>query len=306
MRQSGRDNGFVLVNALLIVAALAAAALILVERAESGRNRMGLGRQVDQARLYLDGFEALAMTLLDRDTARSASDHRGEDWATARYDVPVDRGRVSGGIEDLQGRFNINWLLVEDFAAARDGIGRLAEAVGVPPARVRAIDAYLSGEGAGIPEAYLRRAVPMVPRGGAVQVVAQLRQVAGLSEPEFRRLSAVVAALPPETPLNVNTASEDVLASVFPENAGGAVRALVSRRKSQPFGSIEELFAFLDETGEVDTERLDGRFLTVESDWFLVESAAGLDQVALRRQTVIRREGPARQARVVFRLGRRE
>jgi len=52
------NGGFVLVNALVIVAALAMLATLLLVRAEGGRARLQAGLEADQLTLALDAFEA--------------------------------------------------------------------------------------------------------------------------------------------------------------------------------------------------------------------------------------------------------
>lgn len=300
-----REDGFVLVNALLIVAALAAAAVFLLARAESGRVRLDLAREMDQAGLYLDGVEALALALLDRDLRGDAVDHLGEAWALDLPAVPVDRGRVSGRIVDLQGRFNINMLGEGASPETRAGFARLAADIGLPLARAAAIGAYLEG-GADLRAAYAARPVPRRPPGDPVVLLQELRQVAGLEEAEFQRLQQVAAALPFGAPVNVNTAPPEVLAALLPEGARATLRDLVSERRRTPFATPEAFFTFVALETETDPAVLDPLRFGVESNWFLVESAVQLGQTALRRQTVIQRAGPRRQARVVHRLRMRE
>jgi len=303
------ERGFILVNALLIVAALTAAAVLLLSRAEAGRNRLERAREVAQVGLYLDGFEALVLSILDRDRLAGASDHPGEDWARATYDIAVDRGRVAGQIADLQGRFNINWLTSPDIPEARPGFARLAATIGLPPARIAAIQTYVSrardGAEGGL-AAYARLPVPIHPRGRPVSMIEELRQVAGLREDEFIRLRRLVTALPPETPLNINTATPEVLASLLPEGAERTARSVVFARQNAPFATLEDFLVFLDATSDIDTELLNPLLFSVESNWFLVETAASLGATARRRNTVVQRQGPTRRARVIYRLRMQE
>lgn len=297
-----RERGFILVNALLIVAALAAAAALLLGRAENGRVRLSAVREVTQTGLYLDGFDALAITLLDRDAQAGEVDHLNEDWASASYVVDVDRGRVAGQIYDQQGLFNLNWLLSDDIPEAADGLRRLARQIGLPQQRVAAIQAFVTGEGDDLAAAYARQPVPLHPRKEPLSLTEELRQVAGLSTGEFQRLRPLITALPPETPLNLNTAPIQVLTSLLPEGNGRVAGALVSARKTDPFTDLEAALAFIDLETDLDSDHLNPLLFGVESRWFLVETAASLGQTTLHRRTVMQRAGPLRRARVVYQL----
>ena len=66
------SGGFVLLNALVLVAALAAAAAFVLSRAETTRQLQAGAQGAVQGALYLDGFEALALTLLRTDPAGRA------------------------------------------------------------------------------------------------------------------------------------------------------------------------------------------------------------------------------------------
>ena len=89
--QTTGDQGFVLVNALVLVAALAAVATLLLSRAEQGRSRLESGLVADQLNLSLDAFDALAISQLAREPDLLAGLVRARRPSRAR------RGRTSGG-----------------------------------------------------------------------------------------------------------------------------------------------------------------------------------------------------------------
>lgn len=297
-----RDAGFVLVNALLIVAALAAVAAMLLARSEAARLRLDLATEAAQANLYLDGFEVLAAGILDRDRGAGAIDHAGETWARASYDVPVDRGRVAGRIADQQGLFNLNMLAGGDDPAAQAAFLRLAGAIGLPAAPAGAVIAHLRGVDGPALAVYARQPVPMHPRGGSLTAIEQLRQVPGLGEAGFLRLRAYVTALPSLPGLNVNTAPAEVLAALLPAAAAPAVPALVSHRRDTPFVSVEDFLSVLAAVGAADLAEVNPDRFTVESRWFMVDSAANLGTVAVARRSLVERVEPGARARVQYRL----
>ncbi|WP_135507077.1 type II secretion system minor pseudopilin GspK [Roseovarius aestuariivivens] len=282
------SRGFVLVNALIIVAALSAVAVWLLTRAETGRVQVAAAQEAVQLELNLDSYEHLAITVLDRDM--QAVDHLNEDWSHSDPVLDLERGRVSGRIEDLQGRFNVNWLANSDDERIRDAFLVLATRLGVRQQTSRTIIAMVSGQGEPFGQGRPVRAE--IPPRGPVFVLDQLP----VPLTELLLLRPYVTALPTDSRLNVNTASEAVLASlVLPEANSGALNVLVSTRVREPFETLDAFAEVVRATfGEDDVEALGGLPLDVSSVWFEAQITAELDgRRALRRVILWRNALPA-------------
>lgn len=300
-----RHEGFVLVNALLIVAALAALAIVLLERSQAGRTRLALAQEWTQTDLYLDGFEAFALTLLDRDALGPRIDGLADTWATAALDVELDRGRVKGRIVDLQGRFNLNQLAGGRDPAARAAFLKLAASAGLSEAQADAIAEFVETDGRKPLAGFAGRAIPMFPRGAPLVSLDQLRAVPGLNAAALARLSPLVSAIP-TTSVNVNTAPRAVLEAVLPDGSAAALRDIMTVRERQPFETVEDFLLAVQLAGDADLDEIEMDRFSVETGWFLVETSASLGETVLYRQSVIRRSGGARAARVEYRLRRTE
>ena len=91
----------------------------------------------DQGLFFLQGAEAWAGDILRQDQVDSIeSDHLGEIWAADLPPIPVDGGVISGRVEDLQGRFNLNNLVTpqgEEDELARRQFERLLESLQLDP-----------------------------------------------------------------------------------------------------------------------------------------------------------------------------
>jgi general secretion pathway protein K len=107
-----QQQGVALLTALLIVFLASLIATELAGLQQLAIRRSTLLQHQQQARLYTLGAEQWAMTLLIRDASSGDTDHPGEDWAILPPAFPVQGGSITGRIEDLQGRFNINNLLI--------------------------------------------------------------------------------------------------------------------------------------------------------------------------------------------------
>lgn len=299
-------RGFVLVNALVLVAALAAVAVFLLARADAGRNRLEAGLEAAQVTLNLDAFEALAITLLSRDDPNQ--DHAGDAWASATYDVALERGRVAGQISDLQGRFNLNWLADPSNTEAHAAFDRLLAQLGISAQAGQLIRDVLRPEGPSDPGAWARRDPPERPVGGPFLVADQLGHIPGLAPRLQERLRPFVAALPGDSALNVNTVSAEVLKAFLPTLPAAAQNRVLQDRSQTPFGSVE---AFLLAVGSPlpDPENPDApppvlapERLSVSSEWFRAEIAATLDGQAAARSAVLHRAGFPPRVDIVWRI----
>ena len=107
-----RQQGVALIVALLVLAiatGLAAAVMVRNQNALDATAAFENGARADQ--LANSAF-LLAKALLDRDDRNS--DGPADLWAQPLANIPIDGATVSLTISDLQGRFNINNLLLPD------------------------------------------------------------------------------------------------------------------------------------------------------------------------------------------------
>ena len=115
-KSPGAERGAALVVAMLVFA-LVAALMVGLQRDFTLTLQRGTHQLFsEQAWAYLIGAEELAAVALQADSradarAEVAADHLGEVWAQPPTPYPLDAGGwMSGRIEDLQGRLNLNLL----------------------------------------------------------------------------------------------------------------------------------------------------------------------------------------------------
>ena len=115
-KSSRSERGAALVLAMLVFA-LVAALIVGLQRDFTMTLQRGTHQLFsEQAWAYLIGAEELAAVALQADSradarAEVAADHLGEVWAQPPTPYPLDAGGwMSGRIEDLQGRLNLNLL----------------------------------------------------------------------------------------------------------------------------------------------------------------------------------------------------
>jgi general secretion pathway protein K len=293
MTRPAPDRGAILINAMVILAAIAFVATGLMALASAGQVRLLASAGTHQATLYASAAQALIPTLLAADRQNGIADHPGEVWATESYTVPIGRGTVSLAITDLQGRLNVNHLSVPGDTAPAE-FAALFATLGLPSTLLQEVTAFLSPSGPAQPVAYLSRDLPVLPRGGAVQRVEQLAEVEGMTPDILARLVPYVTALPVEVQaINVNTAPAPVLNAVLGRVGIGAdaVRVLIQDRDREPFASVIDFRARADALlGEGALELLALDRTSAGSSHFEARITARVDGVQAARLAQYRRD----------------
>lgn len=283
-----RERGVALITVLLIVAIVTVVTAALVARQHLAIRSSANQLNARQALHYAMGGEALAQGILLRDIKgnsgdpRSPVDHLGEAWARPLPPFAIEQGEIAVRISDLSGRFNLNSLVqgkqVNRIALER--FQRLQRLLGIErnyaPALVDWLDEdqQVYGEGGAEDNQYLLATPPYRTGGQAMASVSELRLLLGMTEADYRRLLPHVSALPAQTPLNVNTASAPVLASL----ADGL--SLASGRSLQTAGGREgyrDLAAFLGQPALAGLG-VQGAGLAVGSQFFEVRSEVRLGE----------------------------
>ena len=111
------QRGVALITAIVMVALATILAVRLAKEGALDQRRTAATLVLEQARQYAMGAEAWATEILRDDATRNDQDDFGEDWAKPVPPLPIEGGTLSGQMEDMQGRFNINTLVKADGTA---------------------------------------------------------------------------------------------------------------------------------------------------------------------------------------------
>jgi general secretion pathway protein K len=249
-----------------------------------------------QAAWILTGALDLGRVLLRIDARKPGVDDLNEVWATELEEASLssllaqDRNNnvegapeafLRGRIRDAQDRYNLRNLvdpathkIVEAELAA---LTRLCETAAVAPETAQTLasglQAALQAEKPGEGEA----------NAGAVllpQTVDQLVWL-GLDADTVRRLQPYVGLLSEPTPLNVNTASAEVIAGVIAGLDLGSAKRIVNRR---PFKALQDLRSDIPGEGALDAKRL-----SVNSNHFEISGRLRMDGRVLEERMLVKR-----------------
>lgn len=289
-RDRRKQHGAALLTAMLtvaLVATLAAGAFwqqwraVEVEQAQRTQQQMGW---------ILLGAQDWARLILREDANAGSVDHLSEPWALPLQEARLksflnseaqmdeadnlDQSFLSGRISDLQARLNVLNLVNNKKvdADAFEAFGRLFAALGLPPNQLVALTLQLQnaaqGQGLLMPER-----------------LSDLQRF-GLSGPMLQALSPYVTVLPSRTPVNLNTAPAEVLMAVLPGlNAAGA-QALVQRRASSHFKSVEEALQAAPDL----QPNLQASHFSVSSRYFEVRGLLRLDKLTVEQLSILERD----------------
>jgi general secretion pathway protein K len=312
-----RQRGAALLTAMLtvaLVATLASAALwqqwrqVEIEIAERGRSQTAwmMTGAMDWTRLILreDAISAQG----------AAADHLGEPWA-----LPVQESKLStflsqdqqwregdaevflsGQITDAQSRMNV-MNLVEDGQISPPALARFAalfERLGLPLAELQTLAQQLQAslQANKVDQASTNRATPN-PRPAALmpQQAAQLVWL-GLSPGTLAALQPHITVLPEATPVNLNTASAEVLSAVLPGMDLASARQAVTQRQRGHWASLNAAREALGPNGRL----LDDKQHSVQSRYFEVQGRMRIDNVVQQETALVRRDGG--QVRMLWRV----
>ncbi|WP_300247006.1 type II secretion system minor pseudopilin GspK [Methylovulum sp.] len=194
------------------------------------------------------GLESWAGSILSKDRRDNKSDSYEESWARVLPETAMPGGGMTAALEDLQGRFNLNNLLVDGEPSGLDvdRLRRLYSSLKINPASIDAIldwldtDSEIRYPNGAEDETYLRTATPYRSGNRLFADASELLLIKGISRTDYQRLKPYIFVADQYTPININTADPLVLRSLaegFPDKDASSLAQAIKQR---PFASIEE------------------------------------------------------------------
>ncbi len=299
LHRNRRARGAALLTAMLTVTLVATFAASALWQQYRGTEVESAERDRVQAAWVLTGALDWARLILREDARTGGSDNLSEPWAVplaesrlssflaadrnnnaeARTD-PSDPSEVflSGQIIDAQSRMNVI-NLVDGNALSPAGLQvfkRLFELVGLQESELATLANNLrtvlnGGTGSG---------APLRP-----QRVDQLTWL-GLSPESLAKLRPYITLLPIRTPVNLNTASAEVIFAAIPSLSMAEARQLVEQRTKSPFKSLSEVGLFMPEIAGLLTESQQ----SVSSRLFEVYGRLRMDKTIIQEVSLVRRD----------------
>jgi len=222
-----RQRGVALIVAVLMVALATIIAVEIGFKAYLNQRRAMTIFALDQGFEVALGAEALAADILmSSDLKRTDFTQR---WATPIRNLPVDGGEITGGLEDMSGRFNLNLLgesvSSSDAAQTKKQQGyieqfkRILEMAQLEPEWADKIvdwidaDSIPTGFDGGEDDVYTNQTPPYHTANRRITRVSELLALPKFGLERYQKLEPLVSALPLDAVINVCTAPGIVLDS---------------------------------------------------------------------------------------------
>ena len=302
-----RQAGVALFAALILILALAFILANIFYRHQIDISQSSQALHRDQAQLLALSGENWARQLLDDDKA--TVDHFGELWAQAIPAMPVDGGLLNGCISDLQGRFNLNSFKdhkspqlqserasnIANFTLTWERLLALLE-IPVFAGRIEAIidwidgDSILVGSSSAEQDDYAAMLPPRMPADQIMVEPSELASVMGYEIFEVQTLMPWLTALPEATPININTASDELLLALGIDQ-DSLFRDLVM--DNRPFDSLQDFYNALVPNFGKDNEEVKQRWpdtlVDIKSQYFQLYIEVLLGEARIEVKSVIKR-----------------
>lgn len=254
-----RIRGLALIVAMLVAALTAAVAATLVADESLWSSKVAHRRDQVQAQSLARAGIKWARQILAVTPGAAPIVTLNDPWALPLPPTPIEGGSVEGRITDAQGLFNLGNLAIDEPGrSARAGFERLAANLALPADAIPRIANWIASRQYLAVDAGHGTFVPLV--------AGEVAGIPGLAPSTFAALAPYVVALPPKTPLNVNTAPATLLAAEVQGLDRDEADALVESRRTRPFTSIDDFRSRLPSgaaAGDLDR-------YAVGSEYFLV------------------------------------
>jgi general secretion pathway protein K len=319
-----RQQGVAIISVLVVVAIVAGIGAAAVVDQQYVLRRTANLLHGNQATMHLLALESWGLEVLIDDLEQERTeDSLLEDWARELPPVSADGGIVSGRIEDLQGRFNLNSVIsggsvntyaIDTFTCLLDRYGKAQGARDIASSLVDWIDSdqnVYNNTGAEDLD-YLSKDPPYRTASRILTSPSELLLIDGMTIDIYEALQPYITALPvdvkrsaegevDQSTINVNTASEELLNCV-----GGGTDPIGSAlldeiESSGPFTSQEEVHSFIRSFLNIEENFNASQWpLDVKSNYFLQSTRAEFGDLVLLMRHVVQRDEDG--ARVIMRI----
>jgi general secretion pathway protein K len=305
MKRRTANRGVALITAMLITAlASMVAANLAWDNALDVRRTMVLLNHEQAVQVAL-GAESWVIGILHQDLEDSETDHLGEIWAIELPGLPIDGGEVTGNIEDLQGRFNVNNLIDDNGKVVPESLERfrrLLVALELDPRTAGiAADWIDSNIEASFPDGaedpiYTGIIPPYRSANQSLTSASEFAALEGMARESFNVLRPHITALPGRTNININTATGPVLQSLDENLSAADVERLLAEREIAGFADIQSTFSSLVTPDVLNT-------LDDSTNYFQLKVVVRIDTVRVTLYSVLQRGSQGSVAPILRSLG---
>lgn len=243
-----KNKGSALLTALFIMTVVAIAATAMSVKLQIEINRTELIKKIDslyfaKRKILLCHMEKLAKNALKKQKIFTLKDE-------INSNALINNTQFAAKTQDLQAKFNLNNLADKKYILSFSLLIQKVEPKIKNKAALdiaKSVFSWLQPLKAGNSNAnlannyYLKQSPPYYPSHKSFVSISELRLIQGINQTLYLKLAPYVTALPKTTPINLNTASKFVLATLGNGLKEETVKAILQQRKDKPFKNIADL-----------------------------------------------------------------
>ena len=258
MNAPHNQRGMALLTILLLVVSITIMAGAMLASQKIVIRRSALLFTQDQMQADLRAGSVLARTLIRADSELNQTDSPADVWAQPISDYPLGAHRVSVQVRDESSRFNINNLYHDGQAdtAALAVFERLLQQLDIDPELATVVLDYQDFDSQVYKDTADEQAIYLAnvasSNGGTVaNVIAnqpfiditELQALPMMDDASFARLQPYISAVPYYVPININTASPELLAALTDGADATALATLMQPATRPVFESVDMLWS---------------------------------------------------------------
>ncbi len=222
------QSGVALLSVMLLVTVASVLSAQLMQQTSSALIEAGLSEQYRQAYWYSRAGETLGRQILNEDLRdaqnrlQASSDSHHDKWAQRFHDFELDDGMLNITIIDLQSRINLNAMQGKAANSAEAALRALWSQQNLPSAQLEVLIDHLDKH--------------------RFHDVSELTALFDFDQRVITELHTLLVALPDSRlAININTANEQVLRALLPNESAQQVRKLIEMRTADAFSSLDQL-----------------------------------------------------------------
>jgi general secretion pathway protein K len=308
-----RQDGLALISVLLIFAIVSVLATAMIERQSLDIQRSGNLQALQQARAYSSGIEYAVRSGLRLDYDNNSEvDHPREEWAQPRT-YPLQPGMAEIQIIDAQSRFNLNSLhkSASNRSAQIERFKNLLNELGLDPKIADNTQKFMD-EDSMVDNDYLAAEVPYRASYALFKHPSELLLVQEVDAKSYRKLIPYITVLPVAATINVNTASNKVLAALSAKLSLSDADSIMGNRGEKGFETVDDFWSLTEvqpftsngsiESGNQNTKEVwDKADFSVNSQYFEVFAKVTLAERVATIEMLIYRDNQSGEMRTYYR-----
>ncbi len=236
-------------------------------------------------------------------------DALNETWAQKLPPIPIGDGFVSVEVVDESRKINVNKLGGASNDKWHDLMRSFLEHLGIKEDIAEAISDWIDKtpderpNGGAESNYYESLEEPYEAKNDLLDSLQELRLIKDLDNDTFNKMSNFLTIVPSDGKINVNTASKEVLKSLFalsPLLSDSTVDEVINSRAENPFQNINDLAFGTAGRGLMSDEALGDirQYVVLNSSYFSITSTGEVNQIRKKIHTIVKRD--AKEVNIIY------